>query len=152
MTEELLIDEGGLFPLSPLAISGTIVLTILMSMAVMSGIGGGGIIVPLLMVFFELSTKQAVAVSGFTILCGSLSRFFFTLKQRHPTKDATCIEYGLTNMMLPVVLVGSLGGVFFNLTFPAVILQIILTLLLFFLSIQSIKKGIQIYKKENAAK
>jgi uncharacterized membrane protein YfcA len=51
---------------------------ILMALAVMSGIGGGGIIVPLLMVFYKLSTKEAVAVSGFTILVGSVSRFAFT--------------------------------------------------------------------------
>lgn len=67
-----------IFPLAPIEISGTIVLMILMALAVMSGIGGGGIIVPLLMVFYKLSTKEAVAVSGFTILVGSISRFAFT--------------------------------------------------------------------------
>jgi len=30
------------------------------------------------MVFYKLSTKEAVAVSGFTILVGSISRFAFT--------------------------------------------------------------------------
>jgi uncharacterized membrane protein YfcA len=120
-----------------------------MALAVMSGIGGGGIIVPLLMVFYKLSTKEAVAVSGFTILVGSVSRFAFTYKERHPDKDATCIEYGITNVMLPVVLVGSIAGVFFNIIFPDVIVQISLTLLLGFLSIQSVFKALAIYKKEN---
>lgn len=59
-------------------VAGTVVLMILMALAVMSGIGGGGIIVPLLMVFYKLATKEAVAVSGFTILVGSVSRFAFT--------------------------------------------------------------------------
>jgi len=69
-----------IFPIQPIEIGGTLVLTILMALAVMSGIGGGGIIVPLLMVFYKLNTKEAVAVSGFTILVGSVSRFAFTYK------------------------------------------------------------------------
>ena len=129
-------------------IVGTIVLTVLMALAVMSGIGGGGIIVPLLMVFYELDTKEAIAVSGFTILTGSLCRYFITMTSRHPDKDATCIEYGLSNIMLPTVLVGSVCGVFFNMLFPALVLQLCLTVLLLFLSIQSGFKARAIYKKE----
>lgn len=124
-----------IFPMRPIETIGTIVLTVLMALAVMSGIGGGGIIVPLLMVFYKLETKKAIAVSGFTILVGSLSRFGFTYKARHPIKDATCIEYSVTNVMLPLVLIGSVCGVFFNIIFPSVIIQISLTLLLLFLSI-----------------
>jgi len=100
------------------------VLTVLMALAVMSGIGGGGIIVPLLMVFYKLSTKEAIAISGFTILTGSITRYAITTGDRHPdpNKDATCIEYGLANVMLPTVLVGSISGVIFNLLLPALVL------------------------------
>ena len=106
-----------------------------MALAVMSGIGGGGIIVPLLMIFYNLDTKEAVAVSGFTILTGSITRYLTTFKERHPNKDATCIDYGITNVMLPTVLVGSICGVFFNLALPAVVIQICLTCLLAFLAV-----------------
>jgi len=41
----------------PIEIIGTVVLTFLMALAVMAGIGGGGIIVPLLMAFYNLNTK-----------------------------------------------------------------------------------------------
>lgn len=108
-----------------------------MALAVMSGIGGGGIIVPLLMVFYKLDTKGAIAASGFTILTGSLCRYAITINERHPDKDATCIEYGLANVMLPTVLIGSITGVLFNLMLPALVLQILLTTLLLFLAIQS---------------
>ena len=93
-----------------------------MALAVMSGIGGGGIIVPLLMVFYQLDTKSAIAASGFTILTGSIARYFMTAGDRHPDKDATCIEYGLANVMLPTVLVGSIAGVLINMVLPALIL------------------------------
>jgi uncharacterized membrane protein YfcA len=119
-----------------------------MALAVMSGIGGGGIIVPLLMVFYKLSTKEAIAISGFTILTGSITRYMITLGDRHPDKDATCIEYGLANVMLPTVLVGSISGVLFNMLLPSLVLQILLTVLLLFLSIQSGFKAKAIYMKE----
>ena len=129
---------------------GTVVLTILMTLAVMSGIGGGGIIVSLLMVFFSLDTKRAIAVSGVTILVGSLTRFITTMKKRHPDKDATVIDYGISNVMLPTVLIGSLIGVFMNLILPELVLQMSLTILLIFLTVQSGGKAMQIYQKESA--
>jgi uncharacterized membrane protein YfcA len=103
-------------------IYGTLVLTIMMVLAVTSGIGGGGVVVPLLMIFYALSTKEAVAVSGFTILLGSIFRYITCISNRHPDKDSPSIEYGLSNLMLPTVLVGSITGVFLNMIFPALIL------------------------------
>lgn len=123
---------------------------VLMALAVMSGIGGGGIVVPLLEVFYKLEVKNAVACSGFTILTGSITRYLVTLNERHPDKDATCIDYGATNVMLPAVMLGSTAGVFFNLIFPDIVTTLCLTLLLLFLTIQSSFKARQIYIKENA--
>ena len=116
-------------------IVGTVVLAVLITMAVMSGIGGGGIMVPLLMVFYHFSTKEAIAISEFTILMGGIARYISTLKHRHPDKDATCIEYSLSNVMLPPLLTGSITGVYFNILFPALVLQIGLSSLLLFLTI-----------------
>lgn len=131
-------------------ILGTIVLTFLMALAVISGIGGGGIIVSLLMVFYKLNTREAIAVSGFTIFLGSISRFIITLKKRHPEKDAPVIDYSLANIMLPTVLVGSLVGVFLNLMLPSLVLQICLSVVLTCLALQSGFKAYDIYQKESS--
>lgn len=133
-----------LFPVKGIEIGGTFVLLILKALAVMSGIGGGGIIVPLLMVFYNLNTKNAVAISGFTILTGAITRYLITLGERHPDKEATCIDYGITNVMLPTVMIGSTIGVFFNIIFPSIIINSLLTALLLFLTIQSFFKCRQI--------
>ena len=130
-------------------ILGTIVLTFLMALAVISGIGGGGIIVSLLMVFYKLNTHEAIAVSGFTIFMGSLARYMMTLNKRHPDKDATLVDYSLANIMLPTVLVGSLFGVFLNLILPSMILQICLSVVLAILAITSGFKAVDIYSKES---
>ena len=128
---------------------GTVVLTILMALAVISGIGGGGIIVSLLMVFYKLNTHEAIAVSGFTIFMGSLARYVMTINKRHPDRDATLVDYALANIMLPTVLVGSLFGVFLNLILPSLILQICLSIVLAVLATASGFKALDIYKKES---
>ena len=108
----------GLFPILNIEIFGTLLLTVLMSLSVMAGVGGGGIIVSFIMVFSNLEIKDSVAISGFTILVGSLTRFAMTYRERHPNKDAVQIDYTITNVMLPTVLIGSILGILFNIVFP----------------------------------
>jgi uncharacterized membrane protein YfcA len=119
-----------------------------MALCNIAGIGGGGIIVPLTMSFFSFDTKDAITISGFSIFTGSLARFIYNRNNKHPEKDATDIDYGVASVMLPTVLIGSYLGVFINVMFPAMILQIILFLLLASLSINSGCKACSIYKVE----
>lgn len=129
-------------------IGGTMVLAFMIGLSVISGIGGGGIVVPLLMIFYNMPTKKAVAISGFTILLGSAVRYVTTLKSRHPNKDATCIEYSIVNIMLPNVLLGSITGVFINQIMPEIILQVSLMILLGFLTTSAAYKAQSVYNKE----
>ena len=66
------------FPLKVREIIGTVVLTVLMALSVMSGIGGGGIIASLLMNFFVLCTKDAISVCYLSIFAGAITRFCMT--------------------------------------------------------------------------
>ena len=118
----------------------------------MGGIGGGGLIVPLTMALFGFSTKDAIAISGFTIFTGAVARFFYNLGDRHPEKNGPIIEYSLVIVMMPMVLVGSFCGVIINIILPDFVLSIILTILLIGLAIQSLRKGVQLYKKETVNK
>lgn len=71
------------------------------------------------------------------------------MREHHPEKDAVIIDYGLATVMLPVVMMGSMIGVLFNLVLPSLVLQIVLTIVLLLLTIQSLGKANSIYKKEN---
>ena len=53
--------------------------------------------------------------------------------------------------MMPTVLMGSFIGVWFNIMLPDMIIQIILALLLFFLTFQAATKAMEVYRKENKA-
>ena len=114
---------------------GIVVLSLLMMLRTVAGIGGGGVTVPLLSVFFTFEFKEATAISGFSILICSITRYIYNFKQKHPEKNAVAIDYGLAIVMLPTVMMGSFVGAIMSVMLPDLILQILLTLLLAFLTI-----------------
>ena len=58
---------------------GLFALSALVGMANVGGIGGGGITVPLVAICWGFSTREAIALSGATILWGSIVRFFWSV-------------------------------------------------------------------------
>ena len=119
-----------IFPIYPREFLGIIILPILLALANVGGIGGGGVIIPITMACFEFTTKEAIAISGFTILAGAVARFTMDINKKHPEKDATIVDYGIIIVMMPLVLAGSFIGVLVNLSFPGIILSAVLTLIL----------------------
>jgi hypothetical protein len=129
---------------------GTFVFVVFMMVANVGGIGGGGVAIPLVMTFFNLSMKPAVAIASFSIMMSTIARFLFNFKERHPDKrDACSIDYGLTIVMMPLNLIGSLIGALFLVTFPDLILMIILTLLLLMLALECARKFVVMRRKED---
>jgi len=59
-----------------------------------------------------------------------------------------CIDYSITNVMMPLTMIGSLTGAFIYLLFPEAGILIILTLLLLLMSYESGKKYLDMVKKE----
>ena len=104
-------------------------------MANVGGVGGGGLIIPFLMTFWGFTTKESIAISNMTIAVGAIIRFFMSLKQQHPDKPATNIDYGIVIVMMPLVLTGTIIGVLVNVIVSSLTLAIILTALLLFLTV-----------------
>lgn len=65
------------FPVEPIEIVGILVLALMMMLCTVGGVGGGGVVVPLVMTFFKFETKQAIALSGFSIVLCSIARFIY---------------------------------------------------------------------------
>lgn len=101
------------------------------------------------MALFMFTTKEAIAISGFTILMGSIARFITGTNARHPEKDAVIIDYGIVIVMMPLVLCGSFVGVLANFAMPPLLLCIMLTATLLGLTYQSWGKAWQIHRKED---
>ena len=139
--------------MQPQEIVGSFVFGFIMLMSNVGGIGGGGVAIPLVMVFFNFSMKPAIAISSFSIMCSTLARFIFNFNERHPDKpECTSIDYGMTNVMMPLILIGSLTGAYVYVSFPDLVLQIVLTILLFILMLESGRKFVDTWKKESKAK
>lgn len=130
-----------------------IVFSIVMALANIAGIGGGGVAIPILIAFFYFTTKTAIAISSFSIFLTTLARFIMNFKEKHPDKaNVVVIDYDLVTIMMPTNLAGAQIGALILVVFPSIIIQIILTLTLLALAIQSVFKAIEITKKENQAK
>ena len=69
-----------LFPQESMEIIGLVTLAILMMLCTVAGIGGGGITIPILQVFFIFEFKEATAVSGISILICSIARYIYNFK------------------------------------------------------------------------
>ena len=108
-----------LFPLRPREWIGTFAFALFMCLANVGGIGGGGIAIPMCMYFFGFDTKPAIAVSSFSIMFSTIGRFLFNFNERHPEKKKmVAIDYSMTNVMMPLTLIGTLIGAFVYITFP----------------------------------
>lgn len=130
--------------------AGTFVFSLIMCLSNVAGIGGGGVAIPLAQLFFYLELKKAIAVSSFAIMISTMARFFWNFNERHPEKEnVASIDYGLTNVMMPLTMVGSLIGSYILISFPELIITIILTVLLLILFCESSRKFVDMYKKES---
>ena len=146
-------EHKKVFPPEGLEIAGILVFGFIMALCTVAGIGGGGIAVSMLIAFFKFDTKPAVAISSFSILVCTTMRFFYNFKTRHPEKpQMNVLDYGLASIMMPTTLSGSQIGGYILQIFPALYIQIALTLLLGFLSFNTFMKGMQLHRKEVAEK
>ena len=153
MKKEGICDHKDVFPIYGLEVGGLIVFSVVMALANVAGIGGGGIAIPILIAFFYFTTKTAIAISSFSIFLTTFARFIMNFKEKHPDKlNVVVIDYDLVCIMMPTNLAGAQIGALILVVFPSIIIQIVLTLTLLALSIQSVFKAIEITKKENKLK
>ena len=76
-------------------------------------------------------------------------RYIYNFRTKHPIKkDQNLVDYGIACVMMPLTLAGSQVGGYILETFPDIIIQILLTCLLGFLSWHAYKKGITLHRKE----
>ena len=138
-----------IFPQKPIEIAGLIVFSFIMALCTVAGIGGGGVATSLLMAFFYFETKEAIAISTLSILICSTMRYIYSLANKHPDKpEMNLVDYSIAAAMMPLTLAGSqIGGYILDM-FPNVIIQILLTLLLAFLTWRTTQKAMQLHRKE----
>lgn len=116
----------------------------------MGGIGGGGVVVPIAMLFFKFDAKNAIALSNFSIFLSSLIRFFANSNRPHPLKNGKglLVDHNLAILMLPLIVSGSSIGVILNILLPNLVIIASYALGLAYLGYGVFKKTKLLYKKE----
>ena len=96
------------FPVFPMEVAGLFVFSAIKALSNIAGIGGGGVSIPIIMLFFSFTSKPSIAISSFAIFVTTLVRFIYNFKEQHPEKDnAVVIDYDLVSIMMPTTLAGA---------------------------------------------
>jgi uncharacterized membrane protein YfcA len=139
-----------LFPhIFSMEIVGGFVLMVIIGMAAASGIGGGGLVMPIVIIFFGFYAPEAVPLSNFSILTAAVLRFIMNFSQKHPEREErTSIDYDTVLCLMPMVLLGSMMGVLLNKILPSLVVIVGLTAILAFMSFKTTKRYFTVAKKE----
>ena len=79
----------------------------------------------------------------------TIMRFFYNFNTMHPEKKGVVlIDYSLVAIMMPTTIAGSQVGAIVLKTFPAMMIQVFLTILLGGLTYQSYRKAKELHLKE----
>lgn len=96
-------------------VMGSIGLLLLFTLVCLSnagGLSGGGVTIPIMLIFFDMDMKVAVPVSAFIAVCSTVLRFIINFNQLHPNNpERLTINYDVVVLTLPAVFLGSLIGV-----------------------------------------
>lgn len=114
-----------------------------------AGVGGGGIIMPTLIILFNFEILQASALSNSMICIGFIIKFCFNVCEKHPKFNKPLINYDSGALMLPCALIGVKLGLFIHDIMPQPLLFIILTVTLTVISYKTYTQGLKISSNEN---
>ena len=112
------------------------------------GIGGGGLIVPVLLVVMNFYTHEAIPISKVVIFSGALTAFVLGFKVKHPHRNSITIDYNIPMLLSPMLLFGTMVGVTLNKVLPPIVVIISLTCLLVFNTFKTFQKGLQYLNQE----
>lgn len=116
------------------------------------GIGGGGIIVPALVIIMGMDVKTATPISNMGILGGALANTIFNMAKRHPSLDRPLIDADLSLMTTPLVIGGAVVGAVLANLMPSYIISILFVPLLATSGFRMLFKGLQLQRKERAVR
>ena len=98
-----------LLPLDNYDVGGSLLIGLGLMIAASGGIGGGGILVPLLIIVFGFKPKYAIPLSNFTILGSSVTNIMMNLPKRHPDADRPLVDWDLILVMEPLTMAGAVS-------------------------------------------
>ena len=118
------------------------------------GLGGAGIIVPVMMGCYRFDAKNAVTLSNFSAPCSGVVRYISNLGQTHPLKNGKGVlcDYNIISLMLPAAIVGASIGSIVNILLPSPIILGLFVTVTSFTSFTAFSKYCTLRKTEKSLK
>lgn len=116
------------------------------------GIGGGGLLIPILLLILKFYTHEAIPISKLMIFTGAITSFILGFRQKHPTRNSITIEYNIPLLLVPMLLFGTMVGVTLNKVTPPWLILVSLTAVLIINTYKTLKKAKNLYSSENKRK
>jgi uncharacterized membrane protein YfcA len=137
-----------LYPMLPQDTLALFVLLIVAVAAGASGIGGGGLNVPILMIISNFNIKEAVPLSHAAVMGNAIGQMILNCPQKHPSNPARpLIHYEIAYLLLPAMLGGNSLGVVVGRVMPATLLVVLALGVIFLAATKSAMKGIHVRKE-----
>ena len=113
-----------MFPMHTSEFYGSFLIVLLLAFTNTGGLGGGGIMIPVMIGIFRFDTRNAVTISNASTMVSSGARNFINLKVSHPLKrgTGTITDYSIALLMLPGIVIGASLGSIVNLSVPGPII------------------------------
>ncbi|CAJ1033671.1 putative Sulfite exporter TauE/SafE [Leishmania utingensis] len=123
------------------------------SIAVIAGVGGGGILVPLFCGIMKIPMQFAVGMSQATICGQSTVSMYLIVQQKHPDSswDRPLINYQYLSLILPLGLIGTLIGGILSKLCPDVLRLLLLFVILSAALYRTSVKVVKQYKQDTNA-
>jgi uncharacterized membrane protein YfcA len=114
------------------------------------GLSTGGVVIPISLAFFQLDTRESIALSNVSVFFCNLVRFVvIILRKKHPLRDhGVEVDYNIATLMIPSIIIGANIGVIFNLLLPQIVIGACLTLIFLILFIRSCKHASKLHREE----
>jgi uncharacterized membrane protein YfcA len=95
-----------------LFVIGIVLIFVMICMSNAGGLSGGGSIIPIMLIFFDMSMRRAVPMSATVAVISTVCRFVINFKQMHPKNpERLSLNYEIVNLTMPLVFLGSMVGV-----------------------------------------
>jgi uncharacterized membrane protein YfcA len=115
-----------------------------------SGLGGGLLFIPVLLLIMNFYPHEAIPISKIVIFAGALTSFIQNTKVKRPGRNAKALNYNLVIVNAPNLLLGTVLGVTLNKILPNAIILFLLCLLLFYYSYKTFKTFLKLYREESS--
>lgn len=104
------------------------------------GIGGGGLLIPILLILLNFKTHEAIPISKLMIFTGAVTSFLMGLKNKNPYRNVIAVDLNIALILIPLILFGTMVGVTLNRVTPPWIILVCLAVVLVVNTWKTIKK------------